>query len=201
MYVMYVIEIDVDGVILDTYTGLTDKVKHFYDGFDAERDIHSWSMVELDDLKQGLRAEVFKLFGDVDYMSSLPFYSCALDALKRLSDYCITHDAKIMLNTLMFTQEIANKRVNFFEDIFRTHGIKAEITAPVNKKSQLNAYIIIEDNVDNISNSSAEHKILIRHGHNRHFDASDCTPFKSFKAVNSFNEAVNYIIEGELCNE
>lgn len=198
---MVVIELDVDGVLLDTYSGLTDKLKDFYPDFNAERDIHSWSMLELNNLKQGLRSEVFKLFSDVDYMSSLPFYSDALESLKKLSDYCITHNAKIMLNTLMFTQEIADKRISFFEDVFRTNGIKAEITAPVNEKSQLNAYIIVEDNVDNLSKSSAEHKILIRHGHNRHSVATDCLPYKSFSAVNSFSEAVNYIIEGELCNE
>lgn len=167
-----VIELDVDGVIADIHNGLNNYVyDEFNVDFNGERDIHTWGMKELD---PEIRKFILARFSCPDFISNLDYIDGSIEALIMLDIMVRQLGWEIKLNTNV-NSECIDARKCWLTKMLRETGVKADFVVDNNlHKIMLNdSYVVVDDNADNIRNSKAKLKFLIRRGHNRDITQSD----------------------------
>lgn len=169
---VFIMEIDVDGVIADIHNGLNSYVsKKFGIDFSGERDIHTWGMKELD---PDVRKYVLQLFNSPEFIGNLKYLDCSLEALILIDIMLRKLGGKIVLNTNI-NSACKEAREDWLKTLIKTSGIKAECITDSNpvKNMLKDSYIVVEDNAENLRNSNAPYKFLIRRGHNRSVTVED----------------------------
>lgn len=166
-----IIEVDFDGVLGNTHQHLNSYLSTPASPFDGDKDILSWGMQEI-----GLerRNRVLTLFSDPAFMGSVPLFPEAIFGLDILCRLAESANLGLMVHTHVYSVPVAEARENQLMYIRKTTGIPFDIMVDCgDKKKSVDSLVIIEDNVDNLRNSSALCKVLIRRGHNRSFMADD----------------------------
>lgn len=167
-----IVEIDVDGVIANIHNGLNKSVsKEFGIDFNGDRDICTWSMKELD---PDVRKFIFSQFSNPDFISGLDYLDCSLEALILIDIMVRKLNGKIVINTNI-NSPCREAREEWLKTLIKTSGIKAECITDSNPSKVMlkDSYIVVEDNADNLRNSTAPYKFLIRRGHNRSVTVED----------------------------
>lgn len=166
-----IIEIDADGVILAIHTHINNYVQSLYNGFDGDTHITSWGMRELDALNPQLRPKLYSLFGDPKFMSSVPAFNNAIEALDIIMHSCCYSTKLIpIINTHCFTPEIGRARKTSLKKLLYDNGLPIPVIVSVGKDKEMmkhNVFMCIEDNAENLRKSDAFIKCLVARGHNR----------------------------------
>ncbi|MNL91106.1 5' nucleotidase, deoxy (Pyrimidine), cytosolic type C protein (NT5C) [compost metagenome] len=162
-----IIELDVDGVVLDIHNYIGSYVGHLVPNFIGDEQISSWGMSELTAIHPELRGTIFKLFKDPRFMGSIPLFRDTIPSLRALYDLCSIKGLSICFNTNVDSQCVG-VRNNTLDSIIKVTCMEANKVIQCNKdKVMLNSLVCVEDNAENLRKSSAPIKFLIRRGHNR----------------------------------
>ena len=166
-----ILELDVDGVVANIHCGLNSYVNEkFGIDFDGDKDIYTWGMKELD---SEVRSYIFSLFGDPEFIRNLKPFNGSLEALKSISAKVNGLGGCIVFNTNVF-KGCVEARKDWLSEFLADSGIEAFKIVKSNKgKDMLNSTIIVDDCFDNIVNSNAKVKVLMRRGHNRSINTCD----------------------------
>lgn len=170
------VEIDADGVLLQTHTYMNNFLQQYYQGFDGERDIYSWGMRELDELNPELRPAIIRLFNDAFFMGSIPFYSCADAAMSLIIKSCIKAGNIVPIIHTHCSTAVAKSRYDYLYSWLVNCKFPAALIVDTDEhKISLpgNILMTIEDNVTNLKNSNAKYKCLVSRGHNRFASPQD----------------------------
>lgn len=185
-----IVEIDVDGVIANIHNGLNKSVSaKFGIDFNGERDICTWSMKELD---SDVRKFIFSQFNNPDFISGLDYLDCSLEALILIDILVRKLKGRLVINTNI-NSPCREAREEWLKTLIKTSGIKAECITESNPVKNMleDSHVVIEDNADNLRNSTAPYKFLIRRGHNRSVTVEDLV-------VDNCNSKI-YIVDDLWC--
>lgn len=185
-----IVEIDIDGVIADIHNGLNPHLKPIYREFDGDTLIENWNMQELNIYDRRLRSKALQLFGDADYIANLKPFDGAIEALVNLYEAMKKTNLEIVFNSNVDNEACVDARFAWFDKYIKPTGISynANVTC-LPKKQKLNSVVIVDDYPENLINSDAPIKIMIRRGHNRYSKVVDFGKFKTLHISNSFVDA------------
>jgi 5'(3')-deoxyribonucleotidase len=191
-----IVEVDIDGVIADIHGALGAQLTDIMEDFVGDHHVHSWDMKELNELDERLRPRILELFGTPEFIGGLNPFVGAFDSLVALVNYAKENGLEVVINTNVFTGCIPAREA-WLDRWFEIHGInlKYAVTS-VKSKAMMNSLVIIEDNIENIRNSSAPYKFLVRRGHNRLFVQEDFGVCVEGIIVDSFSDAVVHVTKG-----
>lgn len=170
-----IIEVDVDGVVLNIHQHLNNYVRDLYPDFDGDKHIESWGMEELNKLHKDLRGRCLSLFNSPEFMTTIPFFDNAIDSLKVLDSFQQQYsNVLVVLNTHCFNSDIVMSRYKQLSKILRDENIGIPLFCNSGtEKKMLNSSCCIEDCYLNLKRSNALYKFLVARGHNRHVKYED----------------------------
>lgn len=170
-----VVEVDADGVILNIHQHLNAYVADLMSDFDGDEHIESWGMQELNNYHPDLKGRCLKLFSDEGFMTSIKPFDKGVMSLRYL-DYLQRYYSHLLIvvNTHCYKSDLSAKREVWLSECFKEWGVGIPIiTCSGPEKTMLDSTYVIDDNADNLKNSTADYKFLVKRGHNRYAQESD----------------------------
>ena len=161
-----IIELDVDGVLLDIYTPVEKYLSLCGIDFRFERDASSYSLDELGDLRNPVK----KALTDADMRCRALFYDGAVDFLTALCQFADDNGLTVLLHTSEYNAASAaekKKKLDYLQS--KTHISFDYIIEKGDKIMLPNTLICIDDSVDNLKRSNAPIKILYAQFHNKEY--------------------------------
>lgn len=185
---MNIIELDVDGVLLDVYTPVEKYLASQGLYFSFKDSVRTWGMRETGIL----RPMLLKLLTDAEIRKNADWYDGAVNFVEYIARFCKRHNYKLVLNTHESNYAAAKVKLDKLE------GLKSEVIEDFDInvqcgpcKEMLNSYICIDDSLDNICRSTAKHPILFNSFHNTELYNG---PRKGFKRVDTYAGAMGAVI-------
>lgn len=163
--VQKILELDVDGVLLDVYTPVELYLSLNGQNFSFAENIKTWGMSECGPV---VSKELKKLIVDPELRGQATFYNGAIDFLYEIYKYSKQKNMQLVLNSHEFRRDTAKVKQHIIENMLSTSGlsdIKYNISSGLNKE-MLNSYICIDDSIPNIETSKAKYRILYGMFHN-----------------------------------
>lgn len=172
------IVVDFDGVLGNIHQHLNHYLSTPEHPFDGDHDIYSWSMKELAPV---CRRKIFGLFADPRFMSTVPLFPQAIPALQILSELSSRLAVPLLIQTSVCSAEVGEARKHQLMNLRASLNINFEILVNIdqNKNGQkvpISAVALFEDKPENLKQSNALFKVLIRRGHNRSCQIQDLGP-------------------------
>ena len=162
----FVIELDCDGVMADTYGKMHSRLSAIMPNF-SENDIRDYSMVELSQTNPEAYKAIHAAFRDANYMRSLDPYDGLADGI----DLLLRLNASVCVHTLIVGDHNVVRARKEWLDEHVPHGVSYQIDHKI-KKMFSGSHILIEDSPENIEKSDATYKILIKHPYNEAYAAT-----------------------------
>lgn len=186
------IEIDVDGVLADMDGNYAQYISDIIPDFTEETHIFEWGIPDIARDFPEAANRITALYSDCNFIRSLPRYPGVEEGIKKLYNLIKPLGGKIVMHTHMRTDECANVRREWLEELKAETGVDYDIDICVgaNKNMRQNSLILIEDSVRNCTTSNAKYKILIRRGHNRKYSESDLGICENSYVFKSFLDSV-----------
>ena len=185
---MNIIELDVDGVLLDVYTPVEKYLASQGLYFSFKDSVRTWGMRETGIL----RPMLLKLLTDAEIRKNADWYDGAVNFVEYIARFCKRHNYKLVLNTHESNYAAAKVKLDKLE------GLKKEVTEDFDInvqcspcKEMLNSYICIDDSLDNICRSTAKCPILFNSFHNTEMYNG---PRKGFKRVDTYAGVMGAVI-------
>jgi 5'(3')-deoxyribonucleotidase len=178
-----IIEIDVDGVLLDLLnnTELKNMLKDAYPEYteDCIRDYDFGHLREENPLAHDI---IRASFSNASYIRNIPMYDGVREGFERLVEM---NGLDICIHTLVTgSYDVMKARREWIEEFKGDMQIRYQIDH-MHKQMFDRPFIVIEDSPINLANSNAIHKIMIAHNYNKQFSEEH----PEIHVVPSFNEA------------
>ena len=184
---MGIVEIDVDGVLLDIYTPVENYLRQQGLQFSFVERVKTWSMKETGNL----RPVLIKLLTDADIRKSANWYPGADIFVKELSDKCREMGYKLVLNTHEFNIPCANVKVEKLKELSEITGVEFVQNVQCGyRKEMLDSLICVDDSLENICRSPAKNPLLYNSFHNTELYNGRR---KGFKRVYTYNEILQEV--------
>lgn len=157
-----ILELDVDGVVASIHSDLNKLVSDkFSIDFDAERDIKSWGMKELD---SDIRTYILSLFSNPDYIGNLNVIDGTLEALT-LIDAKLRELGWFLLFNTNVCKGCKDARALWLDNLIKETGIRAvKVVGDKSEKYMAKSTIVVDDHAVNLCNSKSPVKVLMRRG-------------------------------------
>lgn len=160
-----IVEIDVDGVLLDIYTPI--ELYLYVNGrsFSFSEKVKTWGMSECGYMYS---KELKKLLVDPELRSQAQFYDGALDFVYEMDKYAKRRGMQVVLNSHEYRMDTAKVKQRILEGMISKCGFY-DILINISKgfsKEMLDSYICIDDAIPNIERSTAKYRILYGMFHN-----------------------------------
>lgn len=165
------IVIDVDGVLANMESSVTDVVRGYYPDFDYEKDVKSWGFFELKENFPEAYEAVFRNLKDGSFIRNIPRNKGIESRLIELSKI-----GEVFIHTHMpFNEETYLARESWLDELKKDVGgcFDYKISRGDSKCVLAGSDVLIEDNLENIQKSMAPTKILIRKSYNEKA-STDC---------------------------
>lgn len=186
---MNIIELDVDGVLLDVYTPVEKYLASQGLYFSFKNSVRTWGMRETGNL----RPVLLKLLTDAEIRKNADWYDGAVKFVDYMSKFCKRHDYKLVLNTHEFNYSAAQIKANKLEELKSAVSEDFDINIQCGPcKEMLNSYICIDDSLENICRSTAEYPLLFNSFHNTELYNG---PRKGIKRVSTYTGAAGEIMK------
>ena len=184
-----VIEIDVDGVLLDLLNNpdLKRMLSEAYPEYteDCIRDYDFGHMREENPLAHAI---IRSSFSNAKYMRNIPMYDGVREGFERLVKM---NGLDICIHTLVTGgYDVMKARREWIEEFKGEMPIRYQIDH-MHKQMFDRPFIVIEDSPINLANSNAIHKIMIAHNYNKQFAENH----PEIYVADSFNEATKIAIK------
>lgn len=195
----YELELDVDGVLVNMDGSYKPYIEHIIPNFSEEEHILNWGIPEIKESHPEAYDIIFGLYSNPKFIRHLPLYDGIEEDLKLLYNLMQLTNGRLVIHTHIFNDVCAIERRLYLETLRLKLNIDYDIEISVGDKKQTRttSYIVIEDNIKNISLSNAPIKILMRRGHNRSFDISSLNAERNKYEVTKLSEVLP-ILEQEL---
>lgn len=181
---MNIVEVDVDGVLLDVYTPVEEHLRRQGLRFSFAESVKTWSMKETGNL----RPMLLKLLTDADTRKYANWYSGADIFVKALSDKCNELGYKLVLNTHEFNIPCANVKAAKLKELKELTGAKFVSNVQCGySKEMLDSIICVDDSLENICRSPSKDPLLFNSFHNTELYNG---PRKGFKRVYTYFEVM-----------
>ena len=182
MIILNIVEIDVDGVLLDVYTPVEEHLRQQGLRFSFEKSVKTWSMKETGNL----RPVLLKLLTDADTRKYATWYPGAVEFISVLADKCREQGYKLVLNTHEFNMPCANVKVEKLKELRALTGARFETNIQCSyNKEMLDSLICVDDSLENICRSPSKNPLLFNSFHNTELYNG---PRKGFKRVYTYYE-------------
>lgn len=187
-----IIEIDSDGV-------LTDIVNTAVSMYNFENIPYPYypSTYDMQDAGED-RGKLFEALADPRVFYNCKLTSEAFTFLNRLYELLNNSDYKVEVRTMCPNLECAKARNEIFENVFKILDPDANVLTYAievgEKVVRDNVVLYIEDCAENLTQSTAEHKILINHSYNQENDYQFLKDV-DYVRVNDLDDCYNYIID------
>lgn len=163
---MKIFECDVDGVLLDIYTPVDKYMQRQDSSFSCKDRIHTWSMREL-----GVhRKPVLDLLLSEQVRNDSDFYPNVDNFILGLCTLAKVNGGLLVFNSHEMLQSSAKVKYKKLKAKLESLGISNDIyTINIScgvKKEMLKSFVVIDDALPNIEQSSAQNKILFGLFHN-----------------------------------
>lgn len=186
---MNIIELDVDGVLLDVYTPVEKYLASQGLHFSFKDSVRTWGMKETGNL----RPMLLKLLTDAEIRKNADWYDGAVAFVDYLAKLCKRHNYKLVLNTHEFNYEAAKVKVDKLEELKSAVSDDFDINVQCGPcKEMLNSYICIDDSLENICRSTAKYPLLFDSFHNTELYNG---PRKGIKRVSTYTGAAGEILK------
>lgn len=181
---MDIVEVDVDGVLLDVYTPVENYLKQQGLNFSFEKSVKTWSMKETGNL----RPMLLKLLTDADTRKYAMWYKGAVEFVSALADECKKQGYKLVLNTHEFNIPCANVKVEKLNELRELTGADFETNIQCGyKKEMLDSLVCVDDSLENICRSPSKNPLLFNTFHNTELYNG---VRKGFKRVYSYHDVI-----------
>ena len=160
---MKIVEIDVDCVLLDVYTPVENYLRERGINFKFADSVRTFGMKETGQL----RSTLLHLLTDADMRRQAEWYNGAKSFVRFLSEYCKYHNYALVLNTHERNYAAAQVKLQKLEELQMETGACFESNVQCGgRKEMLHSFICVDDCLDNICRSPAEHPLLFNMCHN-----------------------------------
>ena len=158
-----IVEVDVDGVLLDIYSPVEQYLSKRGIPFSFESNVITWGMTECGGLEKDLK----KLLIDPKLRSESTFYPNAVQFVKDIATIAKDRNWRLVFNSHEFRKDTAKIKAKIIEDLISDNNLVADYVVSCGvHKEMLNSHICIDDSIPNIEASKAKHRIIFGMFHN-----------------------------------